>query len=49
MAELIVATLVVGAALVFGYHLGFDLYQKRKTRESIRQYLESIERDEWRR
>jgi hypothetical protein len=49
MADFLVATLVVGAAVVFGYQIGFNLYQKRKTRESIRQYLESIERDEWRR
>jgi hypothetical protein len=49
MADFLVATLVVGAAVVFGYQLGFDLYQKRKTRESIRRYMESIDRDEWRR
>ena len=49
MGELIVVTLFVGALVVTGYGFGYQLYQKKQTRESIRRYLNDLDQDEWRR
>ena len=49
VGELIVVTLFVGALVVTGYGFGYQLYQKRQTRESIRRYLNDLDQDEWRR